>query len=322
MRRRAPRPRAPSSPPPATRARSPLPSTCASRRRPSCRRSRPARAWSSWSIGPSTIMTSRLGSMLASRRHATSARSCTSTSLSTTPMHLENMSCPMPHKPVHDLPPVERVLLVDRDDHQVVERALDRQVHVDDLGKHHRRSGRNSRSVALPSHASSIGGRPTRVAGYTASRRRVTPGDVERGILVARRVVARVIAERPLVDQRLRRVDVPLEHEVGVGGDLERHRLARHQLHRAPSQEPGEHPLVDAVGQRRGGGVRERGIAAERDGDGSRRPRSFYLRKWRAPVLCACQCIAVVLRVELLHAVHAEVARAGLGIVRDDDAAA
>ena len=47
------------------------------------------------------------------------------------------------------------------------------------------------------------------------------------------------------------RVDVALEDEVGVGRDLEVDRLARHRRHRALAQEAGEHPLVDAVGQRR-----------------------------------------------------------------------
>ena len=37
------------------------------------------------------------------------------------------------------------------------------------------------------------------------------------------------------------------------------------------------------------------------------------------PVLCACQCMRGGALVEQLHAVHAAVARAGLGIVRDDD---
>ena len=45
----------------------------------------------------------------------------------------------LPHAPqrVHDLAPVQRVLLVDGDDRHVVEHALDRQVLVDELGQHH-----------------------------------------------------------------------------------------------------------------------------------------------------------------------------------------
>ena len=90
---------------------------------------------------------------------------CTSTSSSTTQMTFENDICPEPQRPWAMRRAWIRVLLLDRDEDEVVERPLDREVHVDDLGEEHRRSGRKSRSVALPSQASSIGGGPTSVAG-------------------------------------------------------------------------------------------------------------------------------------------------------------
>ena len=46
-------------------------------------------------------------------------------------------------------------------------------------------------------------------------------GDVEDGIRLGQRVVAGVVAERAFVAQRLGRVNVAFDDEVGVGGDFE-----------------------------------------------------------------------------------------------------
>ena len=142
--------------------------------------------------------------------------------------------------------------------------------------------------------------------------------DVEARERIDRRVVAGVIAERPLREELLARIDVALEHEVRVGRDLEVDRLAAHVLDRLAAQEPGEHPLVDAVGQRRGRGVGERRIAAERDRD--LEPLAELLR---APEVTRARLVDLPVHrrraaIDALHAVHADVARAGVGILRDD----
>jgi hypothetical protein len=46
-------------------------------------------------------------------------------------------------------------------------------------------------------------------------------GDVEDGIRLGQRVIAGVVAERAFVAQRLARVNVAFDDEVGVGGSRE-----------------------------------------------------------------------------------------------------
>ena len=66
------------------------------------------------------------------------------------------------------------------------------------------------------------------------------------------RVKSGVVAKRPFHHQVLGGVDVTLDHELGVGGNLQLagHRLR--QVHRGVSQKPGKQELVDRWRQRRG----------------------------------------------------------------------
>ena len=57
-------------------------------------------------------------------------------------------------------------------------------------------------------------------------------GDVEDRKLIGQAVEAGVVAERPLGDKRLLRVDISLNDEVGAGRHFEIDRLAFHQLDR------------------------------------------------------------------------------------------
>ena len=99
-------------------------------------------------------------------------------------------------------------------------------------------------------------------------------GDVEDGIRLGQRVIAGVIAERAFVAQRLGRVNVAFDDEVGVGGDFEVVGLALDQFDGFFAEITGEEKFVEAVGQRRGGGEGEHGIAAEENATGMRVPVS------------------------------------------------
>ncbi len=147
--------------------------------------------------------------------------------------------------------------------------------------------------------------------------RRVMAGEVEDRVVVGQRVIAGVIAERPLAAQ-LVDVDVAFQHEVGGGRHLEVDGLALDQLDRLAAQKPREQELVDAVRQRGGGGVRQHGIAAQRDGH--RHPRLSQLlvaAHVAAPGLVQLPVHAGRARVVDLHAVAADVARPLVGIARD-----
>ena len=127
-----------------------------------------------------------------------------------------------------------------------------------------------------------------------------------------------MIAERPLVGHGLGRVDVPLEHEVGIGRHLQIDGLASDRRDGLFSQESGEHPLVDAIGQRGGGRVGHRGIAAERHGHiDTSKPELA-----RPPQVTGAGLVDLPVHrggaaIELLHPVAADVADAGLGIPSD-----
>ena len=116
---------------------------------------------------------------------------------------------------MHHLARVAGIRLADRDDRAVVERARDRQVVVDDLGHGHpdRRQedplGRLAEPRVLLRRLADDDRRVDRVA---AHRHR---GDVEDGERLGRRVVAGVVAERPLVGE-VALLDVALEHDLGV----------------------------------------------------------------------------------------------------------
>ena len=106
------------------------------------------------------------------------------------------------------------------------------------------------RSVALPSHASSAGGLPTTIDGIDRVAAHRHSADAEDRELLGVRVVARVVAERPLdADVVLR--DGALEDDLGVRRHLEVDRLALHELDLVATQEAGHHQLVDVVRERR-----------------------------------------------------------------------
>jgi hypothetical protein len=122
-----------------------------------------------------------------------------------------------------------------------------------------------------------------------------------------------VVAERAL-EREVALLDVALEHDLRVRGDLDADRLPGDELDRLALEEAGEHELVDVLRERRRGRVGAHGVEPERDRDlepavGRQVVHPAVLvelpvHRGRAPV-------------ELLHPVHADVPRAGLRVVRD-----
>ena len=128
-------------------------------------------------------------------------------------------------KRVHHFLRLAGIGFANRDDREVMKAAFDRKIHVDDFGQHASAgAARKMRSVALPSHASSIGGLPTtrcRIDGIAAMR---DAGHVKGRIVIRRTVDAGVIAERSFHPQILI-VNVTLEHELRFGRDHQIDRL-------------------------------------------------------------------------------------------------
>jgi hypothetical protein len=123
-----------------------------------------------------------------------------------------------------------------------------------------------------------------------------------------------VVPERPLIGE-LVLLDVALEDDLGIGRHLEVDGLRLHELDRLTAKEPGQHELVDVLGQRRACRVRGDRIEPERD-------RDLDPPVGRQIVGAAVLVDLPVHRrrawAELLHSIHADVARPRPRILRDD----
>ena len=203
--------------------------------------------------------------------------------------------------------------LADRDDAAVVEGARDGKVVVDDLRDGHADRGQEDplRGLAEPRvllrRLADHDRRIDRIAAHGQRRQ------VEDGEPLGRRVVAGVVAERPLVGQLVLR-DVALEDDLRVRGHVDCDRLRADELDRLAAEEAGEHQLVDVLRQRGARGVRRDRIRAERDGDLDLPVRREIVG---AAVLVDLPVHRRRARPELLHAVHADVTHAGARIVGD-----
>ncbi len=142
-------------------------------------------------------------------------------------------------------------------------------------------------------------------------------GDVKDRIRLGQRVIAGVIAERALVPQRLARIHVAFDDEVGIGRHFQIVGLALDELDRFFPQIAGEQEFIEPIGQRRGGGEGEDRIAAEENRDG---------HACAGFVIAAAVARADFLQLPVhaggvvvvnLHAIHADVALAGVGVLRD-----
>ena len=157
---------------------------------------------------------------------------------------------------VHQLLRVAGVLLAHPDEAEVVERPLDRHRHVEHLGEdelEHRQEeplGRLAEPLVLD----------RRRADHRRWVDRVLPvrdrDDLHRRVVVGERVEAGVVAEGPLAHERRGGVDEALDHDVGVGRDLEPRGDAGHRADRLAAQEAGEEVLVHVGRERRRGASR------------------------------------------------------------------
>ena len=140
------------------------------------------------------------------------------------------------------------ILLLHRDEDVVGEDALGGHVVIDDLGQG-KLQGREHDALAGPPHVVVLGGRPAhhggRIDGVLSVSDRL---DVEHGVVVFERVVAGVVAERPLRPE-LPRNHIPFEDDLGLSGDFEVVRLALDQFDGFVTDEARGDELVDIGGQ-------------------------------------------------------------------------
>jgi hypothetical protein len=141
-------------------------------------------------------------------------------------------------------------------------------------------------------------------------------GDVEDGIRLGQGVIAGVVAERAFVAQRLGRVNVALDDEVGVGRDFEVVGLAFDEFDAFLTEITGEEKFVEAIGQRRGGGEGEHRIAAQENGDGHARAGFIIAAAVARADFLELPVHAGGVVVVNLDAIHADVAFTGVGVAR------
>ena len=123
-----------------------------------------------------------------------------------------------------------------------------------------------------------------------------------------------MVAERPFEPDVVAR-DRALEHDLGVGRDLQVDRLALDELHRRALEEPCDHELADVLRQRRARRVGGDGVETDGHCDRNRPFRRF--EQVGAPVLVDLPVHEGRAPVDLLHPVHADVADTRARIARD-----
>ena len=142
-------------------------------------------------------------------------------------------------------------------------------------------------------------------------------GDVEDRIRLGQRVIAGVVAKRPFLAQRLLRVHVAFDDKVRVGRHFQVVGLALDQFDGLLAQIAGEQELIQAVGQRRGGAEGEHRVAAEEHRHGHARAGFVVTPPMPRADLLQLPVHAGGALVIDLHAIHADVALAGIRVLRD-----
>src|SRR6476659_3041700 len=87
-------------------------------------------------------------------------------------------------------------------------------------------------------------------------------------IMIRQRVETGVVTEGSLQYQRLRRVDIPFEHQLGLGGYFEAAGHCAGKIDRFSSQESSKEKFIDGGWQPSRAGVDARWISAQTDDHG------------------------------------------------------
>ena len=232
--------------------------------------------------------------------------------------HLRERHQPLPPQRVHDLVRVSRIFLVDGHEHEVMKPALGRHVVVDDFGRGELEQ-RQEDALGGVTEIEVFHGRSADdrcgVDRLLAHRHR---GDVHLRIQIGFGVEPRVIAERPFDDERIGRIDVAFDHELRVSGHFKIVGDRLGQPHRILAQEAGEEKLVDVGRERRAGGIHAGRITADDDAD-----RHFLAALRHLPHMLRTGFMPLPVHrngalVDLLHAIHADVANTTRRILADD----
>lgn len=224
---------------------------------------------------------------------------------------------PQAPKGVHHLADLAGVAFVDGNETKVVENSFQREIHVHHFRELFLDDWQEDALRGLAHVAVLHGRRPHQRGGIDGVFPVRDGGDVEDGVVVRQGVIPGVVAEGAFAATFVG-LHISLEHELTFSGDLQIHGLALHQLHGRLAQEPREKELVHLVGNRRRGGVCGDGIRPQSHRHFQAFPALFRQVMVVGPALVAVPVHAGGGLVEHLHAIHAHIAHACLGILRDD----
>ena len=217
---------------------------------------------------------------------------------------------------MHHFTRVSRIFLLDRNDREIMKHALNRQVHIDDFRQGHSEQ-RKKQSLGgfaemgvFHRRATDDGRRINRIFSMRDAR------DMKGGIIIGERIKAGVITERSLAPQRLGWIDVAFDNDVRVGRHLDIHRDSLDQFDALFAQKTGKENFIDLVGQWRGRRIGHRRIAAQTDGEFQLAGFFFLMLKVARADFMQVPVHASRARIEDLHTIEADVARALNRVIR------
>ena len=274
-------------------------------------------AWSRSSMGPSAKTTSRAGSMLLADPPGDLRRVLHVDEVVHDDDRLGQHQQAEPPEGVHDLPGVAGVLLLDGDDHQVVEHPLGGHVDVNHLWQGHPQRGQEEPSSGDPHEVVLRWGPANHGGGVNGVPPVRDGGHVEHGVLLGRRVVPRVVPEGSL-HAELAGDHVPLQDELRVGGRLQVDGTALDHLHGLVADKSRDGDLVQRRRDGEDSGPYGGGVSPQ--GDSHLQP--VHLGLLPCPVVVSADLVGLPvhpggLGVVDLHPVDADVPDARFGIAGD-----
>ena len=232
--------------------------------------------------------------------------------------HLGQHHLAQPPQSIHHFVGVAGELLVDGYEYQIVEDAFRRHVIVDHFRQYQPRERQENALCGVPQPVVFHGGASDDRGGVDRVTSHGKRRDVEYRIVVGQGIEPGVVSEGTLAYKGFSRVHVSLQHEIGLGRDLQVNRDTLYQVNRPASQKSGEDELVDGRGQGRGRAVNRGWIAAQCD----RNFQPFSAAPGQFEMPCAHLVTLPVhpggISAVDLHPVHTCVSHAGFRIPGDD----
>lgn len=223
-----------------------------------------------------------------------------------------------PPEAVHDFVGLHGVGFADADDNEVVKDAFGREGDIDNFGEVHPNDGEEEEQAGAADVEVFHGRYANDGGGVDGIATMGDGGNVENGVEVRQGVIAGVITKGSFHAKGFGGVDIAFNHEIGIGRDFEVVGFAFDEFDGFFAQVTGQEVFIHAVGQWRGGAEWEDGVATEENGDGHSLAAFVVAAAMARADFLELPVHAGALAVVDLHAIHADVAFAGIGVLSDN----